>query len=214
MGLQLSVKVLILAVWVVVKIAKKINKVISFINERFKDMSEKTAKTKYFIENAVIELMEDKTFEKLTINDICKTAEISRNTFYNYYHDKYSFVDELVDYVEKICEDFCFLEEGHKSWHFLLNELLKKYRLLHSFLQNEREPEFSKIFKALIVESIYFLLYHKSPSTNLYLTIGLSEGVYGIIAYWLGMENHEMVNKLALVEESIETLLDGTPIND
>lgn len=176
-------------------------------------MSGKTAKTKHFIENAVIVLMKDNTFENLTIKDICETAEINRSTFYSYYQDKYSFMDELIGYVEKACKDFRISENTHNPWHFLLTELLKKNRLLHSFLQNEQEQEFSKIFKVLIVESIYFMLHHKSPSTNKYLTIGLSEGVYGIIAHWLGMDAHVMVNKLAVVEESIEALLGGTPIN-
>ncbi|WP_432228230.1 hypothetical protein ACQ3MN_07915 [Enterococcus faecalis] len=57
------------------------------------------------------------------------------------------------------------------------------------------------------------MLHHKSQSTNEYLTIGLSEGVYGIIAHWVAMDAHVMVNKLATVEESIEALLGGAPIN-
>ena len=58
-------------------------------------MDKRIVKTKRSIKRALIELLKTAPFEKITVTEICRTAEVSRITFYTYYEDKYALVDEV-----------------------------------------------------------------------------------------------------------------------
>ena len=49
----------------------------------------KIKETKKLIEDSLVSLLEEKTFEEIKVSDICSKAKIHRSTFYNYYNDKY-----------------------------------------------------------------------------------------------------------------------------
>ncbi len=48
-----------------------------------------TQPTDHAIERALIEVLRQKPFEKITVDDIAQTAGIDRSTFYRYFHNKY-----------------------------------------------------------------------------------------------------------------------------
>ncbi|UNL61776.1 TetR/AcrR family transcriptional regulator [Limosilactobacillus mucosae] len=48
----------------------------------------KTNYTRRQLQNAMIELLEEKPFEKITINDIASHVHVNRSTVYRYYDDK------------------------------------------------------------------------------------------------------------------------------
>ncbi len=48
--------------------------------------------TKALIQDALIRLCNAMSFEKIRISDICSEADVSRQTFYNYFKDKYDVV--------------------------------------------------------------------------------------------------------------------------
>lgn len=50
-------------------------------------------KTKKIIINAMFELLEEKHFDKITINDIVTKVDINRSTFYRNFLDKYDLID-------------------------------------------------------------------------------------------------------------------------
>lgn len=54
-------------------------------------------KNKRVIENAMILLLQRKEFSKITIQDICQEALVSRSTFYAHYLDKYDLLEKIVD---------------------------------------------------------------------------------------------------------------------
>lgn len=47
------------------------------------------------IQEACIRLIENKPFNKITIEDICKEAHVSRSTFYKNYKDKYDVIETI-----------------------------------------------------------------------------------------------------------------------
>ncbi|MEL7657993.1 MAG: TetR/AcrR family transcriptional regulator, partial [Bacillota bacterium] len=57
----------------------------------------RTLYTKGVIKQALLELMEVKSFEKITITDICKKAEINRGTYYLHYYELSEVLNELLD---------------------------------------------------------------------------------------------------------------------
>lgn len=49
------------------------------------------------IEEAMLLLLQEKEFSKVTVQDICQAALVSRSTFYAHYLDKYDLLEKIVD---------------------------------------------------------------------------------------------------------------------
>lgn len=57
----------------------------------------RSVKTMNAIEHTLIDLLVDKTFQSITVDEIAKKAVINRSTFYLHYHDKYHLLDDISD---------------------------------------------------------------------------------------------------------------------
>ena len=66
------------------------------LNESQK-IDRRTRYTLMVIREAFYDLLEKKSFEKITVSDLCKQAQINRGTFYLHYEDKYALLTELID---------------------------------------------------------------------------------------------------------------------
>ena len=66
-------------------------------------------RSKHSIKKAFIELLNEKGYEKITIQDIADKAMINRNTFYLHYQNKPDLLnrsmDELLEELNKIVRD-------------------------------------------------------------------------------------------------------------
>lgn len=49
--------------------------------------------------DALLELMQEKDFESISVNEIVKRARVSRSTFYFQFEDKYCFLNQIIDDV-------------------------------------------------------------------------------------------------------------------
>lgn len=54
-------------------------------------------RTKRIIRDSFLILLEKKSFEQITVRDLCEEADVNRATFYRYYPDLYALNDELAD---------------------------------------------------------------------------------------------------------------------
>lgn len=60
-------------------------------------LDRRTRYTLTVIREAFYELLREKGFDKLTVSDLCKRAQINRGTFYLHYEDKYELLTDLID---------------------------------------------------------------------------------------------------------------------
>lgn len=64
--------------------------------------------TKYFLKNALIELMKTKMIGQITTTELCRAANVNRNTFYSHYSTPeqvlHEIEAELLDEVEEILQ--------------------------------------------------------------------------------------------------------------
>lgn len=56
-------------------------------------------KSKRALRSALIELMEERGFDSVTVNDLCAHADLNRGTFYNHFRDKEDLLATLEDEV-------------------------------------------------------------------------------------------------------------------
>jgi AcrR family transcriptional regulator len=58
-------------------------------------MDKRIEKTKHMIKSAMLNLMKKKSFNKITVKEICENAFTSRITFYTYYENKNELVEDI-----------------------------------------------------------------------------------------------------------------------
>ncbi|MFD1417699.1 TetR/AcrR family transcriptional regulator [Companilactobacillus keshanensis] len=51
--------------------------------------------TKKMIQETVLDLLEDKPINNITVTEVCRQADVNRTTFYRYYDDIYQCVDDV-----------------------------------------------------------------------------------------------------------------------
>ncbi len=65
-------------------------------NSKMPKVERRIAKSQEAIKKALIELMSEKNFDDITIQDISDRANVSRGTIYLHYVDKFDLLDKLI----------------------------------------------------------------------------------------------------------------------
>lgn len=103
-------------------------------------------KTKKILSSSLMDLLEEKSIDSITVQEICRRAMINRMTFYKHYSDKYALLYDCVKTLEKdvnaSVEQSCSIEKDPLSYcEKLLNAVVnvceeKKNLLKKLTLQN------------------------------------------------------------------------------
>lgn len=73
-------------------------------------------KTRKKLKQALLELLEYETFEKINVTKICQKASVNRVTFYSHYQDKYELFQDCVEEIKlKIIDKISMLPFSHLS---------------------------------------------------------------------------------------------------
>ncbi|MEI4620452.1 TetR/AcrR family transcriptional regulator [Bacillus cereus] len=114
-------------------------------------------KTKEAIKNAFVELMSEKNFDQITIQDITDRANIGRRTFYSHYLDKYDlldkFTEEHINELEKICawsSDLDFIDANVIWFEYLENN----YSFFSTLLKSKGAPYFRSRFLEFVIKEL------------------------------------------------------------
>ena len=113
------------------------------------------AKSQVAIKNAVTELMSEKSFDGITIQDIADRADVNRGTIYLHYTDKYDLLDKMIEeHIEnlrELCQSASEMtfQEGNYVWYeyFECN-----YLFFSTMLASKGAPYFRSRFLDLVVE--------------------------------------------------------------
>lgn len=55
--------------------------------------------TKMVLRESILDLLKDKTINQISITELCKIADINRNTFYKHYNTPYDLIHEMEDEI-------------------------------------------------------------------------------------------------------------------
>lgn len=84
------------------------------------------------IDQAIVVLLEKKTFENITIQDISSEAMINRGTFYTYYKDKYELIESYQESMMNDIEQLLYKNITGSSFKDVEENRLKE-TILHLF---------------------------------------------------------------------------------
>lgn len=112
-------------------------------------------KSQEAIKKAVIELMSEKSFDDITIQEIADRANVNRGTIYLHYMDKYDLLDKLIeehmDNLRELCRSASEMtfEEGNYVWFEYFEN---NYLFFSTMLSSKGAPYFRSRFLELVIE--------------------------------------------------------------
>ncbi|AIQ51450.1 TetR/AcrR family transcriptional regulator [Paenibacillus sp. FSL R7-0331] len=102
-------------------------------------------KTQEALKKAVLELMGEKSFDEITIQDIADRANLNRGTIYLHYQDKYDLLDKLIeshmDELSEMDEWACRLDWSNGLTPFF-EYFEKNYLFFSTMLASKGAPTF------------------------------------------------------------------------
>lgn len=132
-------------------------------------MDRRKRKTRKAIFDACVELLKEKEFQTITINEIVEKADINRGTFYLHFEDKYdmmkSFESEMIDTIKAVIlnnlpqnpTEELFIQSRHDT----IVEILQCYQENKELLQLLLKSSHSNSFQIKLRETIKILLTEK-----------------------------------------------------
>ena len=173
--------------------------------------AEKNRKTKQLIQNSFMQIIENKSFESITIGDITKTAQINRGTFYLHYQDKFDLLDQMEQQLfadlgnhmdelqSRYSSTHTFEKEQEQLAATLFSFIEKQSPLLKIFLSDHGRAGFHLRFRDAFSEKVRFNL-AKNESFNAKLKVPMEYFLSFITSAFLG-----------LIEQWVQNGLDKTP---
>jgi len=154
-------------------------------------------RSRNLIKKAIAKLIHEKDFNKITVSDVIREADISRGTFYAHYTDIYSVIEQIqaeeIDNLNNFIDEFYF--DANNS-----DEFERFIKAIFNYLANNKEYYAlltnSNVFVSFIerVKTIYFdrissFLLENNQITNkakvdAYM-IFVTSGARDIIISWL-----------------------------
>lgn len=152
-------------------------------------------KSKLAIKQAFIELVETKGYDKVSVCDIAKKANINRNTFYLHYEDKDDLVKQTLYEAARKMENalganelasFDEVNETQLKWGIrnLLRLIEPEIELYRIFLMDKYLGASFAFVNGIIKKSLIKMLRVNNPRSNMVFEYAYS-GMIGVIQQWI-----------------------------
>ena len=168
------------------------------------------SESKYFntaskMDEALIKLLEDKSFEYITVSDICKQAGVNRSTFYLHYENTHDLLEETTRYLfDSFLSYFSdntkavatnLTECDLSELNFIKEDYLIPYltyfknnrRVFSTILAHSKTFETEKVFHRLFQNIFDPILsrFHYPIENRKYVMMFYLNGISAIISEWI-----------------------------
>ncbi len=149
--------------------------------------------TKMLFRTSLMELMTEKSINKITIKDICNGADLNHSTFYLHYTDRHNLLQDVEnEVIEKILQYIKKMDADVDVIHYIatLFDYLKENKKMAVTLFNNPEAHaFQTMFVEKIKEQIKeFETNDFSPVKEKYVYIYTMQGCFNLIREWINSE--------------------------
>ncbi|MFP3887779.1 TetR/AcrR family transcriptional regulator [Priestia filamentosa] len=168
-------------------------------------------KSKEAIKKAVLELMLEKTFDRITIKDIADRANVSRRTIYLHYVDKYNLLEQLIENhineLKLLCdsEDLSF-KDANVLWFEYFEE---NFMFFSTMLASDGATTFRNRFLEFVIQEAnkQNITNRKNQSINQEVFVQfLGAASVGLVEWWIRNDipqsPQQMANQLEIYLDS------------
>lgn len=133
----------------------------------------------------LLNLLEKKSFEDITVNDICEEAMVSRSTFYSYFDDKYALVTFSLN-RERESLEIVAGENIEENLLKLLYRLKEKKIVYKNLLLAQTNRELNRMIIDHISSFVVGAFDDGIDEVELSITTTFySTGIAGIVIWWI-----------------------------
>lgn len=183
--------------------------------EKEKRIDRRILKSQDAIRNALIDLIEEKGFDAISVSDITARANINRGTFYLHYRDKFDLLEKTEDAIldrfnrilmgsEGISIETYYTEKSPVPVIVSLFAYIKEHaRMMHALLGVESKLGLQSRIKRTIEKNLFSLGYFpEKAATELtlpadYLTSYIGAAHMGVVQTWLQNDCRESPEEMA-----------------
>lgn len=109
----------------------------------------KRRSTEQLLADSIVDLMDSKDLEKITVQQIVDNCNVTRQTFYRYFYDKY----QLVNWIfQSEVEEIIHQSLVDDPWEEVLARMLKKMKDKKSFYHNIIHSDSQTYLQNLIID--------------------------------------------------------------
>jgi AcrR family transcriptional regulator len=120
----------------------------------FKKEDLRIIKTRNALMKAIFKLLETKSFNKITIYDICDQAMVSRATFYMHFSDKYDLLSCCLSMLRKEIEE-SLAERNDEGMENVINDFINDHKNLLINLSKDSDREVTRVLSDFIMPGAY-----------------------------------------------------------
>jgi AcrR family transcriptional regulator len=181
-------------------------------------------RTRKLLQGALGKLMQSKSFDEISVQDITEVATVNRATFYDHYNDKFALLEAMVagGFHE-------FLDARQLRYHAGCPSALEAIVLAscdflsqaHARGQCDRQTSFEPLMDAAITKAIHRLLLdglqkaeHPLPACPELVAAAVSAAICGAVKYWLSLPDRTPAKVVApqIVELILPMLREESPV--
>lgn len=177
-------------------------------------------RTRKLLQEALGNLMQTKSFEEISVQDITEAATVNRATFYDHYTDKFALMEAMVagGFHELLYERQLRYEAGcPAALGAIIQATCDFLAQAHSGGQCDRQTAFQPLMDAAIVKAIQRLLMdglqraqHPVSSSPELTAAAVSAAIGGGVKQWLSMSERPPVKDVvAQLQQLILPMLDA-----
>lgn len=192
---------------------------LTFLTEEMPRVDRRITKSKRALRSALIDLMEERGFDAVSVNDLCARADLNRGTFYNHFHDKEDLLSTLED--EVMADLDCFQVQmqdltvrellGYRTRKKplpllvnLFDYLREQGDFLHAVLGPGGDASFGPRLRDAVctnlVQSVLHERYRNDPTPFVGYYVAFYASAYlGVIQRWIETDMRESSEEMALV---------------
>jgi AcrR family transcriptional regulator len=171
-------------------------------------------KTQEALKKAVIDLMAEKNFDNITIQDLSDRANVSRGTIYLHYLDKFDLLDKLIEEHIDVLRESCRAasELDYTESNLVWTEYFERhYSFFSMMLASKGAPYFRDRFLNFLIEEFtndVEVSKGKNEGLNEDLVVRFVASAYvGIVEWWFTNEkpvpHHVLAEQLGILLERI-----------
>ncbi|HHC9682369.1 TPA: TetR/AcrR family transcriptional regulator [Staphylococcus aureus] len=170
-----------------------------------KKIDPRVKRTNQYLINAIVKLLNDKDINKISIQNITDSADLTRATFYLHYRDKQDFfnrivtnvIDDLIDYVKDghlIASGLNNESDIKNSFTRLFEYIYMNYEFFSVMLSDRGLSQFRPKLESVVQKEIYIPLFHAlvkidgektSKFPQHYFLNYITSAHIGVICTWL-----------------------------
>lgn len=160
-------------------------------------------KTQRALAMAMLTLLETHSFGKITVNDLCTEAMVSRSAFYTHFEDKYSLLKFCMIMLRQRTFEESKDENIRDHIHSVLEKAKENVKIFRNLLMSELDVELIEMMQKAFNEALEQALKKNKLDENMLpapielLSVYYASGITSAIMYWVGKGMPYSVDEMA-----------------